>query len=58
MDWSIGLVMKALHQYGMADNTLVYFSSDNGGHVEEVDLQGQRTGGYNGIYRGNQSICK
>jgi arylsulfatase A len=30
IDWSVGEVMKALKQNGLADNTLVWFSSDNG----------------------------
>lgn len=30
LDWSVGEVMNALHSTGVADNTLVLFSSDNG----------------------------
>jgi arylsulfatase A-like enzyme len=30
MDWSTGQVMKILKKYGLTDNTLVIFSSDNG----------------------------
>jgi len=30
LDWSVGEVMKALHDTGAASNTLVLFSSDNG----------------------------
>lgn len=30
MDWSTGEVMKILKKYGLTDNTLVIFSSDNG----------------------------
>ncbi|HUT52416.1 MAG TPA: sulfatase [bacterium] len=30
VDWSVGEVLKALDRYGIADNTLVFFTSDNG----------------------------
>lgn len=30
VDWSIGEIMKALEKYGLKDNTLVIFTSDNG----------------------------
>ncbi len=32
LDWSIGEVMKTLERLGLANNTLVIFSSDNGAH--------------------------
>ena len=30
LDWCAGEIMKALDEHGLADNTLVIFSSDNG----------------------------
>ena len=30
VDWTVGEVMRALDEYGLADNTLVIFTSDNG----------------------------
>ncbi|MCF6287576.1 MAG: sulfatase, partial [Candidatus Hydrogenedentes bacterium] len=30
IDWSVGAIMKALEEAGVADNTLVIFTSDNG----------------------------
>ncbi len=30
LDWATGEILKALEQHGLADNTLVIFSSDNG----------------------------
>lgn len=30
VDWAVGEVLKALEECGIADNTLVFFSSDNG----------------------------
>ncbi len=52
MDWSVGQILKALDIRGMTNNTLVFFTSDHGGHVEEMSEDGQREGGHNGIYRG------
>jgi arylsulfatase A len=34
LDWSIGQVVKALEEKGIADNTLVFFASDNGPWIE------------------------
>lgn len=31
LDWCVGAVMAALDRHGLTDNTLVFFSSDNGG---------------------------
>ena len=52
LDWSVGEILKALDRLGMRKNTLVLFTSDNGGEVESRDKDGNRNGGYNGIYRG------
>ena len=30
IDWSVGQILKALEEYGLEDNTLVIFTSDNG----------------------------
>lgn len=54
MDWSIGLVLDALDELGLTNNTLVYFSSDHGAHVEEVGARGEMHGGSNGAYRGGK----
>ena len=51
MDWCVGQVLSALDRLGLASNTLVYFTSDNGGHLEERN-NGRQEGGWNGIYRG------
>lgn len=56
LDWAIGEVLKTLDSLQLSNNTLVYFSSDNGAHVEEVGLDGQREGGHNGIYKGGKMI--
>ncbi|XP_055965483.1 steryl-sulfatase [Sorex fumeus] len=54
MDWSVGQILDTLDELGLANNTLVYFTSDQGAHVEEVSLKGEVHGGSNGIYRGGK----
>ena len=56
MDWSVGELVKALDTLDIADDTFVYFTSDNGGHVEEKGILGNREGGWNGIYRGREML--
>jgi arylsulfatase A-like enzyme len=36
LDWMVGEVMKTLEEQGVAENTLVIFTSDNGGMFHEV----------------------
>ncbi|CAH1247517.1 STS [Branchiostoma lanceolatum] len=55
MDWSVGEIMKTLDELGLTENTFVYLSSDNGGHIEEVSAQGEVHGGWNGIYKGGKA---
>ena len=52
MDWSVGQILNSLERLGILNNTLVYFTSDNGGHLEEKGPHGNQEGGWNGIYRG------
>lgn len=54
MDGSVGQILDALDTLGLADNTLVYFTSDQGAHVEEVSPKGEIHGGSNGIYKGGK----
>lgn len=54
LDWGVGHLLTALDRLGMTNNTLVYFTSDNGGHLEESDYLGRRAGGYNGGLRGGK----
>ena len=48
--------MDVLDELKLANNTLVYFSSDQGAHVEEVTVKGEVQGGSNGIYKGKKCI--
>ena len=45
MDWSIGQMLQALDDLDLSNNTLVYFTSDHGAHIEDTDLQNRREGG-------------
>ncbi|XP_073918920.1 steryl-sulfatase isoform X3 [Castor canadensis] len=55
MDWSVGQILNVLDELGLANDTLVYFTSDHGAHVEEVTTKGEIQGGSNGIYKGGKS---
>uniref|UniRef100_A0A674HB63 Steroid sulfatase n=1 Tax=Taeniopygia guttata TaxID=59729 RepID=A0A674HB63_TAEGU len=55
MDWSVGQVLDVLEKHNLSDKSLVYFTSDQGAHVEEISSAGEVHGGYNGIYKGGTS---
>ena len=57
LDWTVGQLLNALEHHGFADNTIVYFSSDQGGHTEERGLKGRVEGGHNGVFRGRW-VCR
>jgi arylsulfatase A-like enzyme len=50
LDWSVGEILKTIDRLGLATNTLVIFSSDNG--ASPTDEQGHRP---NGPWRGKKS---
>lgn len=56
LDWSVGEVLKALDKHKLTDNTLVIFTSDNGGVMDDgyQDGSGNDTSGHkcNGTLRG------
>ncbi len=54
-DWSVGRILDALDRHGLAENTLVIVTSDNGSHTGPLDLE--RLYGHRGnfIYRGQKS---
>jgi len=55
-DWAVGEVMKALERNGIADNTLVMFTSDNGcspaANITEMEEKGHHP---NYIFRGHKA---
>ncbi|XP_076442774.1 steryl-sulfatase-like [Babylonia areolata] len=54
MDWGVGQLMEMLERLGMADNTLVYFTSDHGGAHKQKDNFGRTAGGFNGPFSGGK----
>lgn len=56
VDWSVGQVLDALDDAGIADNTLVIFTADNGcspqANIEELHAAGHRP---SHIYRGHKA---
>ena len=55
MDWSVGQIMAAVEELGLKENTFVYFTSDNGPHLEEIDpTLGEYHAGWKGIYKGGE----
>ncbi|KAK5623992.1 hypothetical protein CRENBAI_021882 [Crenichthys baileyi] len=56
VDWIIGKITETVDLLGLANNTLMHFTSDHGGHLEDADsLIGQK-GGWNSIYKGGKAM--
>uniref|UniRef100_A0A8C2DBP3 Steroid sulfatase (microsomal), isozyme S n=1 Tax=Cyprinus carpio TaxID=7962 RepID=A0A8C2DBP3_CYPCA len=51
VDWSVGQIMQTLERLNLKENTLVYMTSDQGPHLEEISIHGEMHGGYSGIYK-------
>lgn len=47
-----GKVRDTVDSLGLANDTLMYFTSDHGGHLEDSDPHIGQKGGWNGIYKG------
>jgi arylsulfatase A-like enzyme len=60
IDWSVGEILKALKNAGLDDNTLVFFSSDNGpwtvygNHAGKTPFREAKATGFDG---GTRSAC-
>lgn len=54
LDYAVGQIIDHLEKLKIRDNTFIYFSSDNGGHLEEFNLKGEYEGGYNGEFKGGK----
>lgn len=54
LDWGVGEIVSHLEKSNIMNDTIIIFTSDNGGHVEEHDENGVQEGGYNGVLRGGK----
>ncbi|KAG7258506.1 hypothetical protein CRUP_014639 [Coryphaenoides rupestris] len=55
VDWSVGQIVKTLDRLNLRSDTLVYLTSDQGAHLEEISASGQVHRGSNGIYKSGKS---
>ncbi|XP_012314215.1 arylsulfatase L isoform X1 [Aotus nancymaae] len=55
MDWMVGQILDALDMEGLTNSTLVYFTSDHGGSLEN-QFGNTQYGGWNGIYKGGKGM--
>lgn len=55
VDWSVGRILEFLAERNLDHQTFVYFTSDNGAHLEETSANGEIHRGWNGIYKGGKS---
>ncbi|XP_023221651.1 steryl-sulfatase-like [Centruroides sculpturatus] len=56
LDWAVGQILETVENIKEKNNTFVYFTSDNGGHLEERSDDGEREGGHNGILKGGKMM--
>uniref|UniRef100_A0A674NFC7 Arylsulfatase D n=1 Tax=Takifugu rubripes TaxID=31033 RepID=A0A674NFC7_TAKRU len=56
VDWMIGKMTEMVDSLGLANNTLMYFTSDHGGHLEDSNSRVGQQGGWNSIYRGGKAM--
>ncbi len=56
LDWSIGRVIQELKQNGQFDNTLIIFTSDNGGYLQAGASNGSLRGGKENMYEGGLRV--
>ena len=54
LDWGVGEMLTVLKTLRLDRNTVVYFTSDNGANIEEMDHLSRRIGGNNGPFRGTE----
>lgn len=47
---------ETVDSLGLTNNTLMYFASDHGGHLEDADSHIGQKGGWNGIYKGRPGL--
>lgn len=49
--------MRTLERHKLEENTLVYLTSDQGAHLEEISATGEVNRGWNGIYKGKKEAA-
>lgn len=57
IDWSTGRILARLKELGIDDNTLVLFTSDNGGAVQHGAVNKPLRGGKGSTWEGGQRVC-
>ncbi len=57
IDWSTGQILDKLRQHGLDENTLVIFTSDNGGAVHHGASNGNLRGGKGTTWEGGHRVC-
>ncbi|KAM8722077.1 steryl-sulfatase isoform 1-T6 [Acanthopagrus schlegelii] len=55
VDWSVGQILETLDRLQLSENTLVYLTSDQGAHLEEISASGEVHRGWNGIFKAGKS---
>lgn len=56
VDWSVGRILETLEQLGVEDNTLVLFTSDNGGALRHGADNGPLRGGKGSTFEGGMRV--
>jgi arylsulfatase A-like enzyme len=57
VDWSVGQVLDTLRELKLAERTLVLFTSDNGGPVQQGANNGPLRGGKASTFEGGVRVC-
>jgi arylsulfatase A len=56
VDWSVGQILAALRAAGLAEKTLVIFTSDNGGPLQQGAVNGALRGGKGSTWEGGVRV--
>lgn len=56
IDWSTGAIVEALKEYGVYENTIIIFTSDNGSRNDFGESNGILRGGKRETYEGGQRV--
>lgn len=56
IDWSTGVIVEALKRYGIYENTLIIFTSDNGSRNDFGESNGMLRGGKRETWEGGQRV--